>query len=936
MKRKSRKVGKRKLELKPFEDELALSTMIQIKLWGWHTGAYVLTQGNDTKQAQIKFIFGFDCKGIHSNLPHDQVDKIFDNIESGYKDIPQGERITFHLAAFSSDQERQEQLARLVENAPSTELKFLLTGERARVQELTRRGLREPKSLRLYVSYTIEPGAQGTQDWIEKLLARGIKFWRRFKGEPQEFQHKQLKDIAEKAFKDGWQRWFNLLTNNMGLQVRPLTEVELWETLWKRFNTTKAEPIPQLLILDEQGLREQINSEVHPATLLISQSQPFADREWVKNKDRYVGALTFLSKPGGWTNKLSQLRYLWDIIARDEVVDTEIFCQLTPANQAIVKNDTQRLMKQSNVITITANQKKSIDVAAQVRVKRMVAAQEQMYQGDTAVKASVVILVHRNTIETLQSSTSYLEAFFKAPAKVVREREYAWKLWLDTLPIVWNQQLTRPFDRRQTYFTSEVPGLTPLVCTRTTDTEGLELIAEDGGTPIFLDVFTQHRNLGIFGTTRSGKSVLVAGILTQALARGWPVVALDFPKEDGSSTFSDYTQFMAERGAYFDISKQCNNLFEIPDLRRLPLETQTERLEDYKDFLLSALLTMIVGRSLDQLLNQTIRSLLVRFLNFYFTDEEILLRYYQALDGGFTSSAWQNIPTLKDFLAICTPENLGLKSAQGDIKRALQQIQLSLKSWLESRVGKAIASPSSFRTDAQLLVFALRNLSNDDDAAVMSLAAYSAAKRRTLEYPDSILFLDEGPILFQYQDVARMIGRQCANGAKSGVRVIITGQDPNTIAESVAGAQILQNLSVRLVGRIEPFATKYFQKYFDYPKEIITNNSTEAFFPKKEGIYSRWLLDTKGFYTICRYYPSLVGLAVVANNPPEQEARSYFLDRYPDKYEAISLFAHYLVRWIREGGRPFLIPKHEEETENPQLLPKREEDAEKPHLPLVS
>ena len=211
---------------------------------------------------------------------------------------------------------------------------------------------------------------------------------------------------------------------------------------------------------------------------------------------------------------------------------------------------------------------------------------------------------------------------------------------------------------------------------------------------------------------------------TQALGREFPVVMLDFPKEEGSSTFSNYAHSMEERGAYFDISKQCNNLFEIPDLCKLPPETQTERIKDYKDFLLSALLTMIVGNSNDRLLNQTIRSLLVRFLNFYFTDKDILWRYYQAIDAGFTSPEWQNIPTLKDFLAICIPENLGLKSAQGDIKRALQQIQLSLKLRLESRVGKAIASPSSFRTDAQLLVFALQNLSNDDDAAVSWRKSY--------------------------------------------------------------------------------------------------------------------------------------------------------------------------------------------------------------------
>lgn len=908
LKKKSQKIGRRKLELKPFEDELALSAIAQIKLWGWDVGAYVLSQNDSSSQQRLKYIFGFDCKGIHSGLPSDQVDKVFDNLEAGLKDLPQGERLTFHLAAFSSDKERQQQLASLVENAPSEELKFLLTGERARIQQLARRGLREPKFLRIYVSYTVEPGAHGTHDLIEKVLARGVKFWRSFKGESQQFHAKQLREVTEKAFKDGWQRWFNLLTNSMGLQVLPMKSVEMWEVLWNRFNTTKAPAIPQLLVLDQKGLREEVNTETHPATLLIADKPPVADRQWVNVKGRYVSSLTFLSKPGGWSSKLTQLRYLWDIIARDEITDTEIFCQLTPANQTIVKTNTQRLMKQSNVIAITAGQKKSIDVAAQIKVKRMVQATEQMYEGDCAIRASVVILVHRRTPEALQSSTSYLAAFFKSPARVVWEKEYSWRLWLDTLPIVWNQQLTRPFDRRQTYFTSEVLGLTPLVCTRTTDTQGLELIAEDGGTPLFVDLFTQHQNLGIFATTRAGKSVLVSGILTQALARGWPVVALDFPKEDGTSTFSDYTYFMEERGAYFDISKQSNNLFEIPDLRKLPNEVQKERLEDYKDFLLSALLTMVVGKSLDGLLNQTTRSCLLRFLNVFFKDEQILNRYNEAIDGGFGSVAWQNIPTLKDFYTFCTIENLAVKSAQGDIRRALQQIQLSLKSWLESRVGRAISEPSSFRTDAQLLVFALRNLSNDDDAAVMSLAAYSAAKRRTLEYPDSILFLDEGPILFQYQDVARMIGRQCANGAKSGVRVIITGQDPNTIANSVAGPQIIQNLSVRLVGRIQPGAIEFFETIFRYPKEIIALNATEAFFPKATGIYSRWLLDTKGFYTVCRYYPSHVGLAVVANNPEEQVARSWFLDKYADKYEAISLFAEFLIRWIRDGCKPFAIP----------------------------
>ena len=112
--------------------------------------------------------------------------------------------------------------------------------------------------------------------------------------------------------------------------------------------------------------------------------------------------------------------------------------------------------------------------------------------------------------------------------------------------------MASPFKRRQLYLTGEVPGLMPLVLTQPCDRKGFEMIAEEGGSPIHLDLFHQHRNLGLFATTRAGKSVLVSGILTQALAHRFPVVALDFPKPDGSSTFTDYTQFVG--GAYFDIS----------------------------------------------------------------------------------------------------------------------------------------------------------------------------------------------------------------------------------------------------------------------------------------------------------------------------------------------------------------------------------------------
>ncbi|NES25089.1 MAG: hypothetical protein F6K41_40815, partial [Symploca sp. SIO3E6] len=665
--------------------------------------------------------------------------------------------------------------------------------------------------------------------------------------------------------------------------------------------STQPPDIPQKLLLNQRGLQEQIDSELHSTTLLLESDVPVADRQWVHVKGRYVAVMAFMEKPGGWLNKLAQLRYLWEFLAREDITDTEIFCQLSAANPALIKAMVQRVTKQSSTtVALTQRKSQTTDVGAQIKIEDSVEAQRQLYKGAFPIHNGIVILVHRQTPKLLDDACRYIESCFQTPAKVSREKEYAWKLWLQTLPIVWARLLAKPFDRRQVYLTTEVPGLMPLVTTKAGDAQGFELIADEGGTPVHLDLFKQHKNLALFATTRAGKSVLVSGILTQALAYQMPIVALDYPKPDGTSTFTDYTKFMGSNGAYFDIAKESNNLFEQPDLRQLSEEERQDRFRDYVAFLESALMTMVLGSSSENpLLFQTVRSILNLALNAFFDDPEIEKRYQAALEEGFGSLAWHTTPTLKDFLLFCSPEILDLRHVGGKIDDAFQQIQLRLKFWLGSRVGRAISQPSSFPTDAQLLVFALRNLDNQEDAAVLSLSAYSAALRRALSNPTSIFFIDEAPILFEFERVADLVSRLCANGAKAGVRVILSAQDPDTINRAKVASKIFQNLSTRLIGRIQPVAIDSFEDILKYPREIISRNASESFFPKKEGIYSQWLLDDNGSYTFCRYYPAYEQLAAVANNPDEQEGRTQMMNKYGDKYEGLSHFARDLVAKIR-------------------------------------
>ena len=426
----------------------------------------------------------------------------------------------------------------------------------------------------------------------------------------------------------------------------------------------------------------------------------------------------------------------------------------------------------------------------------------------------------------------------------------------------------------------------------------MELLSAEGGVPLFLDLFSQHRNLGIFGTTRSGKSILLADLITYALVLGILVLVIDFPKPDGSSTLSDYTAFVG--GAYFDISQECSNLFELPDLSKFAAEQQAKRLAEFKTFLAQSLLAMVVGVEANRALPvslELVEALLALALDAFFQSAEIQQRYDQALTAGLGSPAWQQIPTLRDFLPF-----LNLQQEESTHKAALDFIIVRLNAAMISRVGAAISQPSSFRSDASLLVFALTNLSHPNEAAVLAIGAYAALLRRALACEASLFCIDESPILFGFPKIAQLVGRICANGAKAGIRTVITAQDPDTIERSASSTQIFQNMDARLIGRIQPAAIPSFERIFRYPRAVISHCASERFFPNRQGLYSQWLLDDSGRYTVCRYYPSRLLLALTANNPDEQAARQRVLSHYRDSpFVGLAEFARLLERAIQSG-----------------------------------
>ncbi|AUB42359.1 Type IV secretory pathway, VirB4 component [Nostoc flagelliforme CCNUN1] len=256
------------------------------------------------------------------------------------------------------------------------------------------------------------------------------------------------------------------------------------------------------MISQTQGLVETQTSDFHIRHHLLEneESVPFLDRQWVKIQDKYIGVMNFSQKPGGWIDERSQLRYLWELISKESISDTEIICQITKANQAITKTNLQRLTKQSITSTALSTSKGNIDVKAGINIEESVEAQRTIYKGSVVVYTGVAFLVHRKSTRELNQACKYLASYFLRPAAVDREKEYAWKTWLQCCPFVWEPLLAKPFNRRLPYFSSEAPGLMPLIRTGTGDRTGFELIAEEGGMALFQEGFESPTEANLLPT----------------------------------------------------------------------------------------------------------------------------------------------------------------------------------------------------------------------------------------------------------------------------------------------------------------------------------------------------------------------------------------------------------------------------------------------------
>lgn len=920
------KIGPRGKRKDPIENHISLEDLISFERVSGTPGACLLSK----KGKNLQFRFCFDVDSISPSLDGETMENVVEFISNGVKAFPDGETFQVIQNVKPNNRTRIEHYKKLARGAPSPLFREMVRSMASPGEYFTNLNQRDiaarsrsrykEKSIRIWV--TVSPDRLNTSDRSEKIVsavAKGAKrLWENFTGEYSEVAD-DIKNIF-RAAENGYDDWVNILSNQMLLSLRPLTVDEIAQELWDEFNVCDRPEVPQIVKWDGDNLTQSINDPLHISSWLFAtnESVPRASRNFVYQRpvggdEIFSGVVSMANKPGGWRDAKDMLLYLYN--KADIHYDYKVVATFTRASTAYVEKNIELLQKQSNDALAMAA-RRNLPATRSEELKRDAdAAVSDLYSGNAPIKMSLCFVVRAREYDELETVCKRLQSRFALPARFVREIDYSYQTWLQTYPqLSYDRPLFKPYDRTRVFLSSNIASFMPLVKVKNGDRKGLEFTVKDEGCPYYLDVEGILRHILFLAITRAGKSVLFAKILLIAMCSDMPMVVIDYPREDGDSTFGPITHLAGKDGAYLNIANECNNFLELPDLSNTPKEEREDRLRAVFDYSLDILMIIMFGSGQSELDREKRvgAMLLGNLLNKFYADPAIVRRFELASKDDVGGDDWKNAPTLEDLCALCTKETLIelVDDASDEHIQFMNEIRLRFMAFMQTSLGRSMSRPTTIPRDAKLLVFAFKGIKNNDEAGILMASATAAAMRRTLHSPKSILFMDECSILSKFPALMAQAARIADNGAKSGISLMMALQTPASLGSSKYGSDLLANMATRIIGRVDPADVKNYCDVLDIPAKLLSQNTTDAFKPNKAELYSNWLIVQGNNRVLTRCYAPPLLLAAVANNPAEEAAKKAFLECYEDDVEGLKAFAKELIA-AAQDRRALVYPQVE-------------------------
>ena len=876
-----------------------LVSPIQYTQGGKDHGALFLKNGQ-----QYQIVFCFKLTPWHTSFTSQQARKYCEATETAAKEILPGESLTFYCEKYASDIERIAQLSQVIDNCDSDGMALLAESELGRTQSLSAQGLRQNLSFTVTCTYSFTRGGDVGTDFVSTLIRMGNKLLSTATGDKAQLQQDFYAESLDSAYAQGFLIWQSLLKTAWKLDVKPLSLEDTWSHLWYQFNSrlTQPEPIPNYWTWDGKEFDEVVDRPVHPLSILSKgvthtrstpQHNQRQDEIVLPGRQQICGVMTVEEISRRKLTKLEQLTHLFEVIESDDVIDTEFVIQLNTVSSQALDRQLEQTIAQANSAKLMAEESAiGRDVRSEQLLEESFEAQKLVGGGGAGIYLSFLAKVYRQDRKTLDEACAELSRKFNSNLK--RQDSAVWALWLETLPITIGRILQKTSiveDRRIKVDNISYYRYLPNVAPEDVHEDGIELIAK-GGKPIYLDLHRKDTLRGlIIGESGSGKSVLAWRVILDFLVNNIPVIGMD-SAVGGNSSFRWAIKML--NGAHIDISRNSSNIVEPPDLRLYKDDDYKTRFNQWKGTVKNTLTNYIMFGIDDPKLTQRVENLVVATTEKFINDNKIRRRINQAFDAGFGSAEWLKIPTLIDWLKFCTKEKLNLRNFEELDKQAINQIQTQIATLLSSSLGDTVGRPSTFDPQSRIKFFTIVNLDSERDQVLIAQTIQSTCVRLALQYPKSLIVGDEIADLLKKGGFAQTWGAMHAMARKSGISLLTISQNIEEIQKCTAAADILKNISFKLIGRITTDGATSLVEALKYP-DLVYENSTKVFKTDKEKGCSHWLLEIQNQFWQTRFYPSPSNLAIVANGSNEVKIRNQIMNlaiaSQTSRWEALEQYA---------------------------------------------
>ena len=915
------------------EDKFHLLTYGQIELNGREVGFTLLRRG-----VQLQFIFGWEVAGHDPSMTGEQAFPILSSCVDALNGLPNDIDLKAYQDVNATCERYLRMQAQLLTSKTHDILSQELIKSRAkRAEALTQEGRLLENRLFVYAKYRVPLGGEYAvkQSWIDELLSATQPIVNAAQGKKFDSIEAWSK-VIDYAYRYAYRKVNHLLTSNkgFGMRARTLTVHDLFRRDYQELHEPHKPPeppipeVPQYIIYNESGLQLPIIND--PGThclgvLFKAQNGVPATPRFRRNsvyfpiKQKYAAFVRFdrigkFPEDRGSVSR-GHLRYLWNILAGNNqpFYDCRIVAEFTPDRSGFERFQLDRVISNSVKREALAAKKQTVDVVAMERRDQAIEARRLLENGNIPYWVSMGIWVYRDTLDELNQDVHDLRQ--NIPSSSVERVEHVLDdAWGQTQAFEWEAFLTKPNHRRQKYLDFQGLSLLPLIKNKSIDKKGMMLVTRELNTPLYIDIANRKNHTALIATSGAGKSNLILEILLEYILCGHLVVLFDFPRPDGTSTYTTLIPLLKKLGvsaAYYDVRETTVNIIELPDLRHIKSKERREII--WKHVFQShvrLLSTIVMGTTDNSDREQTVNSLLTNCYASFHREELIKRRYELGIAGGFGSEPYQNMPILEDFVAYAEQWFMDyLQKYKGIdanvIRDTIGIILTQLQGILETSLGASINGISSFNTNVNILVIGLTDVAENLDSLIYAMSGLNVLFRGAFSSKRSLLGVDEGTILFKFKHFAKQVGTIPVHGRKWGCNFLIAAQEIKTILNSCSGNDIFTNLDNILCGYIRSSAIpEMLDSSVALREEILRPYTSESYQPSLELMQSYWYLKRGDQHIEVTHAISELLLALGVTDLDEDAARKRVMALYPeDEVKGLKEFGK-LNAQAKQQGRP--------------------------------